>query len=132
MFMPSLPAGIKTTRTWKAGWLISLSGEIGPWDALLLDEELLDATDEDVSMILVDLRDVTSLDRVAIRILSEAAERIRTSGGELFLATRDNSRLGFRIRPFRADESDQFDRRGWPGNPLEPTGVTPRELNCGG
>jgi anti-anti-sigma regulatory factor len=123
-----LPAEIVTTQTWEAGWLISLPGEIGPWDALLLDEELLDAADNDASTILVDLSDVTSLDRVATQILAEAAARIRESRGELFLATKDNSRLGYSIRPFTAEESDRLARRRRPSRKMRRTWEDQREL----
>jgi anti-anti-sigma regulatory factor len=71
----------------------------------LLDEELLDASEEGALTIAVDLSRVTCLDRVAVRILLEAAERQRDAGGELFVATRNDSRLGYRIRPFNRDEA---------------------------
>ena len=102
----SVETSIRTTKTWRAGRLISLSGEIGPWDALLLDEQLLDAAEEGVITIAVDLSRVSGVDRAAVRILLEAAERQRAVGGELFLATRDSSsRLGYRIRPFSPGEA---------------------------
>ena len=101
-------ARIETTRTRKSGWRISLAGDLDRWDALNLDEELLDAFERVGSTIVVDLSDVTDVDRLALAVLREAAERQRTAGGELLLAARDDSPLGYTIQPLRPDEPEEM------------------------
>jgi anti-anti-sigma regulatory factor len=93
------PTHIETTRTPSGEWTISLAGEIGPWDALVVDEELLDVLDRDGRDVVVDLDRVTALDPVAVRVLSEGAERQREAGGELYVAAGDRSRRGRAVRP---------------------------------
>jgi anti-anti-sigma regulatory factor len=89
---------IETTETWDKGCQITLEGEIGRWDALSLDEELLDATDRGALVTVVDLSDVTHLEQIVVAVLLEAAGRQREGGGELFLAARAESRLGYALR----------------------------------
>jgi anti-anti-sigma regulatory factor len=99
---------IETTRTWKSGWRISPVGELGRWDALNLDEELLDAFERGGSTIVVDLSAVTDIDPFALTVLREAAERHHRAGGELLLAARDNSPLEYTIQLLHPDEPEQL------------------------
>jgi anti-anti-sigma regulatory factor len=104
--MSTFDARIRTTRTWDNGRLITLAGEIGRWDALNLDEQLLDAFDEGELAIVVDVSEVTRLEPIVLSILLEAAERQERVAGELFLAARDDSRLGYELRPLSSKQRE--------------------------
>ncbi len=98
---------IELTRMWGNGWRITLAGEIARWDALCLEEELLDTCEEGAAVIVVDLTGVTRLDHIGLAALIGAAEQQSAAGHELFLAARDRSRLGYRVRPLSASRLEQ-------------------------
>jgi anti-anti-sigma factor len=106
--MSILEARIDTTDTWDKACHITLAGDIRRWDALILYEELLDAFDRGVVVAVVELTDVTYLDQIAFAVLVEAAERQRDAGGELFVAVRVVSRLGYTLRPLSPDEPEEL------------------------
>jgi anti-anti-sigma factor len=104
--MAALETRIDTTETWDRGCQITLAGEIRRWDAFALQEELLYASDRGAVVTVVDLSDVTYLDQIAFAVLLDAAGNQHDLGGQLFIATRARSRLGYVLRPLSADDPD--------------------------
>ena len=87
--MSVLGVSATTTQVGADAYVVSVSGELDVATAGRLREELDLTAERDARRVIVDLIGLTFIDSVALGVLTEGAQRLRTDGGVCVVVSQD-------------------------------------------
>src|SRR5918912_476724 len=87
--MSLLGVSATTTQVGADAYVVSVSGELDVATAGRLREELDLTAERDARRVIIDLIGLTFIDSVALGVLTEGAQRLRTDGGVCVVVSQD-------------------------------------------